>query len=99
MHGPVINVPLPGGSTVDYEAIYREGVVDRLDKLDMRLDEVHTLLSERLAEFNRQVGDLRVQLSVVEAVLRIKAGIWGASSGLAAGLMLVLIFLLTKFTK
>jgi hypothetical protein len=88
-----------GGSGVDYENLYRQGVVERLDKLDKRFDELSVVLGQRFIETAREISELRTNLSVVEAVLRIKAGIWGATSGLAAGLMMVLIFLLTKIIK
>ena len=97
VHNPVNN--WQGGSGVDYENLYRQGVVERLDKLDKRFDELSVVLSQRFIETSREISELRTNLSVVEAVLRIKAGIWGASSGLAAGLMMVLIFLLTKIIK
>jgi hypothetical protein len=88
-----------GGSGVDYENLYRQGVVERLDKLDKRFDELSVVLGQRFIETAREISELRTNLSVVEAVLRIKAGIWGTTSGLAAGLMMVLIFLLTKIIK
>ena len=88
-----------GGPSTDYESLYRQAVVERLDKLDKRFDELSVLLSQRFLEMAREISELRTNLGVVEAVLRIKAGIWGASSGLAAGLMMVLIFLLTKIIK
>ena len=83
----------------DYEALYRASVIERLEKLDRQFEELSALLSKRYIETSKEISDLRVNLGVVEAVLRIKAGIWGASSGLAAGLMMVLIFLLTKIIK
>jgi|GEM_PF-2947797 hypothetical protein len=90
---------LPPYSPTDYEALYRQSVIDRLDKLDKRCEEMAVRLNEQNSQLVSDMNQLRVDLSVVEAVLRIKAGIWGASSGLAAGLMMVLIFLLTKIIK
>jgi hypothetical protein len=90
--------PAPYGPP-DYEALYRQTVIDRLEKLDEQFRELSDLLSQRYIATTKEISDLRVNLGVVEAVLRIKAGIWGASSGLAAGLMMVLIFLLTKIIK
>jgi hypothetical protein len=90
--------PGPYGAP-DYEALYRASVIERLEKLDRQFEELSALLSDRYIETSKEISDLRVTLGVVEAVLRIKAGIWGASSGLAAGLMMVLIFLLTKIIK
>jgi hypothetical protein len=89
----------PTGPGIDYETLYRQGVVERLDKLDKRFDDLSAVLSQRFIDTAREISELRTDLSVIEAVLRIKAGIWGASSGLAAGLMMVLIFLLTKIIK
>jgi hypothetical protein len=97
LHRPVM--PLEDSVGTDYERLYREGVIERLDKLDKRFDELSTLLGQRYIDTGKEISELRTDLSVVEAVLRIKAGIWGASSGLAAGLMMVLIFLLTKLVK
>jgi len=87
------------GYRIDYENLYRAGVVERLDKLDQRLEELNTLLGQRYIDLAKEINGLRVDLSVLEAVLRIKAGIWGASSGVAAGLMMVLILILTKMIK
>jgi hypothetical protein len=92
-------MPLKDSVDTDYERLYREGVVERLDKLDKRFDELNTLLGQRFIDTAKEISELRTNLSVVEAVLRIKAGIWGASSGLAAGLMMVLILLLSKIMK
>jgi hypothetical protein len=93
-----MNPPSTFGPT-DYEALYRATVIDRLEKLDQRFEELNAMFGQRYVDTSKEISDLRVNLSVVEAVLRIKAGIWGASSGLAAGLMMVLIFLLTKIIK
>ena len=92
-------MPLKDSVDTDYERLYREGVVERLDKLYKRFDELNTLLGQRFIDTAKEISELRTNLSVVEAVLRIKAGIWGASSGLAAGLMMVLILLLSKIMK
>ena len=74
----------------DYERLYREGVVERLDKLDQRFDELSALLSQRFLDTAKEISQLRTALSVVEAVLRIKAGRYlgrqfGAGGGIDDG--------------
>lgn len=83
----------------DYEALYRAAVIDRLEKLDKRVEELVERIDERHDDVTKELNRLRTNISVVEAVLRIKAGIWGAGSGVAAGLLMVLIFLLTKIIR
>jgi hypothetical protein len=83
----------------DYEALYRASVIERLEKLDQRVEELVERIDERHNEITKELSHLKTNISVVEAVLRVKAGIWGAGSGVAAGLLMVLIFLLTKVIK
>lgn len=69
----------------DYESLYRDEIIRRLDKLDKTLEDMRRYYDEHNSDLAQEIAQVRVDLSVVQTTLNLKAGVWGALSGVAAG--------------
>ncbi len=80
----------------DYESLYRQGMARRLDQLEDLIKEAIERFDRHNNDLTREMNELRVSLRVVEATLRIKAGIWGSLASLATAVGMILLLLLTR---
>jgi hypothetical protein len=85
-----------GSMPEDYESLYRQGLVKRLDSLEQAVREAISRFDNHNSELTKGLNELRIQVGVIETTLKIKAGIWGSLAGMAAGIGMVLLLILSR---
>jgi len=82
----------------DYESLYRQGLAQRIDRLEQRIDRLDNLVRETLDRFNqhntdltKELNQLRVELGVVKTTLKMQAIMYGAIASIAFEILKLLI--------
>lgn len=76
------------GPTTTMEAMTR--ILDRLNDFDVKHQENHECLRKDLGELTKELTETRLSVEHRLTKVEVKAGVWGAISGIAAALGITL---------
>lgn len=79
----------------DYQRLYQGEIGRRLESLDRTLREAIERFDIHNNQLTKEINDLRVEVRVNANTLALKSSIWGALSGLAVGIGMILLFVAT----